>query len=171
MRTLLLLVVIVWQEHGKKSSKVYFKLVGILPRVSVERHADVFGRWYETVTADCGKPRSLSFMKRKHEWMDCKGSISLKNPFLLWDCECDQYKWVSSLIKPCLCRLLLTQHFKTTWLVIIRLGRLVGIRLNRLFRSGKLTCLRGHLGKASLSEGPYLLMEIEENMGSSYPHH
>jgi len=51
----------------------------------------------------------------------------MKNPVFVWD-ECENCAWVNSLIKLRLYRLLFTQH-KTSWLVRMRLCRLVGIRI------------------------------------------
>jgi len=73
--------------------------------------------------ADNGKPSTFILCENKREWVYSNASTSLKNPLLV-------RVWPMCLsVKLHLCRLLYMQY-KVTWLVRIRLRRLVGIHLN-----------------------------------------
>jgi len=68
--------------------------------------------------ADSGKPRTFILCEKKHTWVCSNASTSLKNPVLV-------RVWPGCLsVKLHLCRLLFMQY-KITWLVRIRLRRLV----------------------------------------------
>ena len=71
---------------------------------------------------DSGKSRTFILCEKKHEWVHCNASTSLKNPLLVSP--------MCLSVKLHFCRLLFMQYI-ITWLVRIHLCRLVGIRLNR----------------------------------------
>ena len=74
--------------------------------------------------ADSGKPRTFVLCEKKHEWVCSNASTSLKNPLLV------RVRPMCLSVKLHLCRFRFMQY-RITWLVRIRLCRLVEIRLNR----------------------------------------
>jgi len=67
-------------------------------QVAVE-HRHLGGHCSETVTADSRKARSFILCEVKYEWICSNPSTSLKNPFLVWDCECEQCAWTERIAK------------------------------------------------------------------------
>jgi len=77
------------------------------------------------ILSDSGKPRTFVLCEKKHEWVCSSASTSLKSPLpvRVWP--------IGLSVKLHLCRFLFMQY-KITWLVRIRLCRLVEIRLDCL---------------------------------------
>jgi len=79
--------------------------------------------------ADRGKAHSFILCEKKHGWICSNASTTLKNPMLVWDCECDQWAWVNNLSNYAYAGVF--SHIIKPRDLLECLRRLVGIHLHR----------------------------------------